>query len=492
MIIKETRPIHPFNAFAAIRRLDMPFIFAGGVFKRRYSFVGASPFAIVRTTAQGTEVNDLNGRIDSSKTYKDPFEAIKVLISAYAPKEPGPLPFNSGAVGYFAYDLKDVLAAKPSHAKKAGKHGLGLCLSVIGFYSSLYVYDHEENKGYITYMETEKGNSRHSIKEALENLDGADFFPLQCQPSAGATGAQPFAKMDVRPAKAGFSSDTSKEEYLSSIKKAHEYISNGDIYQINLSHRLELPWDGDGFSLFASLLEKRPSPMNSYIDFKDFELISNSPERFLRADRGSAETSPIKGTRPRGNTPDEDAALVKELLSSEKERAEHVMIVDLERSDLGMAAEKGTVEVEDFGKIETFAKLHHMVSTVRARLRADVGPIGCLKAMFPGGSVTGAPKIRAMEIIAELEKTPRGIYTGCIGWIDFSTRLDMAIAIRTAVYKDKTLYLNVGGGIVADSDPEAEYEETLLKAKDFLDILGLKKDGSNPPAPTALNMRGQA
>ncbi|MEK7678988.1 MAG: aminodeoxychorismate synthase component I, partial [Deltaproteobacteria bacterium] len=287
----------------------------------------------------------------------------------------------------------------------------------------------------------------------------------------------PFAKMEVRPAKSGFSSDTSKEEYLSSIKKAHEYISNGDIYQLNLSHRLKIPWHGDGFSLFAALLDKRPSPMNSYIDFGDFELISNSPERYLRADAKSAETSPIKGTRPRGNTPDEDALLVKELLSSEKERAEHVMIVDLERNDLGMAAEKGTVEVPDFCKIETFAGLHHLVSTVKARLRADTGPIGCLKAMFPGGSVTGAPKIRAMEIIAELEKTPRGIYTGCIGWIDFSSRLDMAIAIRTAVYKDNALYLNVGGGIVADSDPEAEYEETLLKAKDFLDILGLKKDG---------------
>ncbi len=465
MIIKETRPIHPFNAFAALRRLHMPFIFAGGVFKRRYSFVGAAPFATIKTTCEGTEVNDQNGRDYSSKTYKDPFEAIKDVISAYAPKEHGPLPFNIGAAGYFAYDLKDVLAKKPSHAKKAGKNALGLPLSIVGFYGSLYVYDHQENKGYITSMETEKSGSRRGIQETLETL------------SLDEAACAPFAKMEVRPAKSGFSSDTSKEEYLSSIKKAHEYISNGDIYQLNLSHRLKIPWHGDGFSLFAALLDKRPSPMNSYIDFGDFELISNSPERYLRADAKSAETSPIKGTRPRGNTPDEDALLVKELLSSEKERAEHVMIVDLERNDLGMAAEKGTVEVPDFCKIETFAGLHHLVSTVKARLRADTGPIGCLKAMFPGGSVTGAPKIRAMEIIAELEKTPRGIYTGCIGWIDFSSRLDMAIAIRTAVYKDNALYLNVGGGIVADSDPEAEYEETLLKAKDFLDILGLKKDG---------------
>lgn len=466
MIIKETRPIHPFNAFAALRRLDMPFIFAGGVFKRRYSFVGAAPFATIKTTCEGTAVNALDGRIDSSKAYKDPFEAIEDVMSAYAQEKHGPLPFNFGAAGYFAYDLKDILERKPSNTKKAGKDALGLPLSIVGFYGSLYVYDHQENKGYITSMETEKGGSRRAVQETLETLS-LDDDEAACAP---------FARMAVMPAKSGFSSDTSKEEYLSSIKKAHEYISNGDIYQLNLSHRLKIPWHGDGFSLFAALLDKRPSPMNSYIDFGDFELISNSPERYLRADRGSAETSPIKGTRPRGNTPDEDALLVKELLSSEKERSEHVMIVDLERNDLGMAAEKGTVEVSDFCKIETFAGLHHLVSTVKARLRAEIGPIGCLKAMFPGGSITGAPKIRAMEIIAELEKTPRGIYTGCIGWIDFSSRLDMAIAIRTAVYKDNALYLNVGGGIVADSDPEAEYEETLLKAKDFLDILGLKKD----------------
>ncbi len=463
MLIKETRPVHPFNAFAAVRRLPMPFMFAGGVFKRRYSFVGASPFATIRTTDKGAVVNDRSGLVHASKAYEDPFQAISDVICAYAPRSNGPFPFNGGGVGFFAYDLKDILMKRrTSQARDMRGGGLGLPLSVMGFYGSIYVYDHEEDKGYITSLESGKDGGIECALEALSEDEAA---------------CAPFAGMDVAPAKSGFSSDTPKEAYLSSIRKAHEYIEGGDIYQINLSHRLKIPWDGDGFSLFAALLEKRPSPMNSYIDFGDFELVSNSPERFLRADASEAETSPIKGTRPRGDTPDEDAALVRELLSSEKERAEHVMIVDLERSDLGMAAEKGTVEVEDFCKIETFAGLHHMVSTIRARLRDDAGPIGCMKAMFPGGSVTGAPKIRAMEIIAELEKTPRGIYTGCIGWIDFSSRLDMAIAIRTAIYKDKALYLNVGGGIVADSDPVAEYDETLLKAKDFLDILGVKRDG---------------
>jgi para-aminobenzoate synthetase component 1 len=211
------------------------------------------------------------------------------------------------------------------------------------------------------------------------------------------------------------------------------------------------------------------------MDFGGFQVISNSPERMLMKNGRVIETSPIKGTRRRGNTVDEDNALIGELRLSDKERAEHVMIVDLERSDLGQVSAPGSVKVLEFGRIATYPHLHHMVSTIRGTLRPEVDAPEALKRVFPGGSITGAPKIRAMQIIAELEPCRRGLYTGAMGWIGFNGDMDMAMAIRTAVVKDGLLHLGVGGGIVADSKAEDEYEETLLKATDFLGALGVKR-----------------
>jgi para-aminobenzoate synthetase component 1 len=205
------------------------------------------------------------------------------------------------------------------------------------------------------------------------------------------------------------------------------------------------------------------------MDMGDFQIISNSPERLLKTEGTSAETSPIKGTRPRGRTPEEDKRFIWALKNSAKERAEHVMIVDLERSDLGAVSAPGSVNVTEFEAVKTFPGLHHMVSTISSTLESS--SLECLRAIFPGGSVTGAPKIRAMEIIDELENAPRGLYTGGLGWVDFSGDMDMTMAIRTAVYKDGALYLSVGSGIVADSKPEEEYDETILKAKDFFDAI---------------------
>jgi anthranilate/para-aminobenzoate synthase component I len=205
------------------------------------------------------------------------------------------------------------------------------------------------------------------------------------------------------------------------------------------------------------------------MDCGAFKIISNSPERLLKVEDGIVETQPIKGTRPRGSTDEEDRRFMEELKNSTKERAEHVMVVDLERNDLGRVSIPGSIEVRDFEKIETYPVLHHMVSTVRGRLKPGMDGPMALRASFPGGSVTGAPKIRAMEIIDELEPNLRGIYTGGVGFIDFNGSMDISMAIRTALYKDGRLHLNVGGGIVADSVPEDEYEETILKARDFLE-----------------------
>lgn len=264
----------------------------------------------------------------------------------------------------------------------------------------------------------------------------------------------------------------SRAEYLQAIRKVKDYIAAGDCYQVNLSQRFSAPWSGAPWELYQRLREASPAPYAAYLDCGDHQILSSSPELFLKIRDGIVETRPIKGTRPRGATPTEDAALAQELLHSEKDRAELVMIVDLERNDLGRVCEFGSVRVPELMRLETYANVHHLVSTVRGKLRPEVGPLDCLRAAFPGGSITGAPKIRAMEIIDELEPCRRGVYTGAIGWVDGRGNAEWSIAIRTMTLKDGRAHFHVGSGIVADSDPEAEYEETLTKASGMLKALG--------------------
>ncbi|MEK6531660.1 MAG: aminodeoxychorismate synthase component I, partial [Deltaproteobacteria bacterium] len=291
----------------------------------------------------------------------------------------------------------------------------------------------------------------------------------------GGTGHSPQSgDISVNPAAAAYLSNFTRQEYINAVNAAKGYIAAGDIYQINLSQRLEIQWEGDPFRLYSTLVEKNPAPFSSFLDLKDFQILSCSPERLLKISGDMATTMPIKGTRPRGKTPDEDKKFLDELKSSGKEAAEHVMIVDLERNDLGAICEAGTIEVPEFGGITAYPHLYHMVSTVRGRLNKGINSIHALKKIFPGGSVTGAPKIRAMEIIDELEKAPRGVYTGGIGWAGFNGAMDMSMAIRTAIFRGDVMRLSVGGGIVADSVPEHEYSETLLKASDFFRPLGIK------------------
>jgi len=255
------------------------------------------------------------------------------------------------------------------------------------------------------------------------------------------------------------------DDYERAVRRALDYIVAGDIYQVNLSQRFQTPFSNDPFSAYLMLRRANPAPFAAYLNFPELQVLSASPERFLRFDPAEriVETRPIKGTRARGRTTAEDAALRAELQASKKDRAENVMIVDLERNDLGRVAEIASVAVTGLCELESYATVHHLTSTVQARLRTGLGVVDLLRATFPGGSITGAPKVRAMEIIDELEPTARGIYTGAIGYIGSDESLDLNIAIRTAVIKDKTVYFQVGGGIVADSDPAAEYEETLHK-----------------------------
>jgi len=463
----------PTEAFRAVSTMDMPFILGGAPCPaHRYSVVGAGPFMRLTLPAEGgtMEIRDMPPWLRDTMRgipLNDPFDVLSRVMGALKGARAraggsGPFPFSGGAAGIFSYDLKDIIFKLPPNGPEKKGRGIGLPLMDIGIYNNLYVYDHEEERGYF-------------ISPARED-DAAEDFQRRIEGAGTGTRPTPGAVPgSVRQGDAPprLSSNTTRDAYLQGLKRAKEYIAAGDIYQANLSQRLSAPFTGEPFGLYEALIKENPTPFSSYFDPGGFQVISNSPERLLRMEGSAMETCPIKGTRPRGMTPAEDTRLMEELARSPKERAEHVMIVDLERNDLGMVSLPGTVQVENFQEIQTFTRLHHMVSTVRGTAPAGADPVLILKKIFPGGSITGAPKIRAMEIIEELESVPREIYTGSAGYIDFSGNADLSILIRTAVIKDNKIILHVGGGIVADSDPGAEYDETILKAMDFLSLLNL-------------------
>jgi para-aminobenzoate synthetase component 1 len=268
-------------------------------------------------------------------------------------------------------------------------------------------------------------------------------------------------------------SNFSHEEYLKAVENVREYIRAGDIFQVNLSQRFEADLNIPPYELYQRLRKINPAPFASYLGFDGVSVVGASPERFLKVQGDWVETRPIKGTRPRGKSEAEDRALADELLASIKDRAENVMIVDLERNDLGRVCRYGTVRVTELAILETYPTVFHLTSTVKGRLCEDKDRIDLLKATFPGGSITGAPKVRAMEIIDELESTRRSVYTGSIGYLSFSGEMDLNIVIRTFLVKGGRAYFQVGGGIIYDSEPEAEYVETLDKARALIQALNL-------------------
>lgn len=448
MLVECIKNIRPPEAFSSLRRLDYPFILYGWRYDgKRHSYAGAMPLTLFTT--------------DAAAFGKDPFDEISTLLEGYGCREKPPFPFSGGICGYFSYDLKNGLEpfigrALNRNFPREADDKIPDC--VAGFYDPIYVYDHEGKNAYVVSMLGDKKRFKTFI-DALRDGTGHS-------PQSGDIG--------VNPAAAAYSSNFTRQEYINAVNAAKGYISAGDIYQINLSQRLEIQWMGDPFALYSTLIEKNPAPFSSFLDLKDFQILSCSPERLLKISGDLATTMPIKGTRPRGKTPDEDKKFLDDLKSSGKEAAEHVMIVDLERNDLGTICEAGTIEVPEYRCITAYPHLYHMISTVSGRLKKGINSLHALKKIFPGGSVTGAPKIRAMEIIDELEKAPRGVYTGGIGWAGFNGNMDMSMAIRTAVFRGHVMRLSVGGGIVADSVPEHEYSETLLKASDFFKPLGVK------------------
>ena len=470
----ETCKANPVDVFRKLYHRPYSF-FLDSCGLNRYSYVGADPFALIK--AQGNKVEIVQDSMIRVSNF-DIFSVLSsILTEFYSPasRAKGRLfPFQGGAVGYFGYELKNQLEELPR--KKAVAPITPD--SIFGLYDTIFTYDHKTNKGYIFSSGLPEKNKRLRQARAKERIHQflkdiktgcSEKLPLAHPSPLMGEGKGVGADSGIQ----NFKSNFTRSGYIRTIQSIQRYIAAGDIYQANLSQRLSIDFHGDPLLFYSKLRTINPAQFGAFLNNGDFQIISNSPERLLKVSNGIAETSPIKGTRPRGKNLKEDRALIQELRTNAKELAEHIMIVDLERNDLGKVCEYDSIKVQPMHKIYTYATLHHMVSTVSGKLRDGINPLDCVKAVFPGGSVTGAPKIRAMEIIERLEPTPRGLYTGGIGYIDFSENMDMAMTIRTGVLKDNRLYLSVGGGIVADSNPEKEYEETILKASAFLRAMGV-------------------
>jgi para-aminobenzoate synthetase component 1 len=422
----------------------------------RYSLIGANPFLVFQSKNQ--EVQIIAGRKRLNLTGK-PLDLLREYFNRYQVINPTSLPFVGGAVGYFSYDLNRQIERLPS----ISRDDTGIPDCCLGFYDWVIVCDHQENKVYAAATGLPETDAIKAQKQAAAKIKklkrviegGSKDVPLPVLPTGETLLRSNFAK----------------EDYCQALRRGIDYIYAGDIYQVNLSQRFAGEFTGDPAGLYRHLRDINPAPFAAYLGFGEVFVVSSSPERYLKVTSDLVETRPIKGTRPRGKTPEEDRALQEELINSVKDRAELVMIVDLERNDLGRVCKPGSVEVTELFTLESYATVHHLVATVVGRLAKDKDLIDLLKASFPGGSITGAPKIRAMEIIEELEPTRRNIYTGSIGYLGFDGNMDLNIAIRTMVIKDRQVYFQAGGAIVADSVPEDEYQETLDKARAMIKAL---------------------
>jgi len=442
----------------------------------RYSFLGSEPFLVM--SSRGSEITLVRGQKHEAQ-HGNPFDAMgKLLVMYKLDRCPAPVPFLGGAVGYFSYDLCHFIERLPSTAID----DLKLPESYFAFYDVIMAFDHMEGRAYLIatgFPETEEGQRLRRAKMRLEEMK-AWLCPSH---SVIAGEAKQSSDRDCFVAAAPrndwknkeilLKSNFTPEEYIKAVDRVREYIAAGDVFQVNLSQRFEADLKIPPYELYKRLRLVNPAPFASYLNFQGVTIVSASPERFLKVQGGLVETRPIKGTRPRGEDPAEDERLAQELTQSTKDRAENVMIVDLERNDLGRVCRYGTVNVTELAILETFPTVFHLTSTVVGRLRRGKSNIDLLKATFPGGSIIGAPKVRAMEIIDELEPTKRSVYTGSIGYLSFNEDMDINIVIRTFLIKEGKAYFQVGGGIIYDSDSEAEYVETLDKAKALIQALQL-------------------
>ncbi len=427
----------------------------------RYSFLGWDPFLILKTKGFQAIIEEKGkGKVP---VLDNPWNAIRRLLLRYRQPlgQPQPLPFMGGAVGYLAYDLGRYVERLPQWAKD----DLPFPETYLAFHGTVVGIDHQEGKVYVvTHGFPASGSAAYQL--ARTRLEEVKERLSRVRPLPTLNTRKNNERDDV-------SSLFTRETYCRAVERAKDYIAAGDIFEVNLSQRFETRLSFHPWELYLRLRKYNPAPFSAYLPLEEGVIVSSSPERFLRVSQGQVETRPIKGTRPRGRTPDEDQALRKELWESEKDRAELVMIIDLERNDLGRVCEVGSVKVPELFVLEEYASVFHLVSTITGVLRKDKDMVDLWRATFPGGSITGAPKVRAMEIIEELEPVRRSAYTGSLGYVGFDGEADWNILIRTFLLTGERAYFQTGGAVTADSDPLREYQETLDKAHGLLKALGL-------------------
>lgn len=438
----------PVSAFLKINRGGYSFLLEsveGGERLARYSFIGTEPYRLL--TVKGEDK-------------VQPLSLISEELSRYRVIPVGGLPrFCGGAVGYLAYETVNRFEKLPSPESDP----LGLPEALFMFVDTLLIFDHVTHRIKVLSHVHLDGDIETAYQKAVDRIDDLVNRLSQPLPQSRHYKASSGPVVDSKPV-----SNLSREEFESGVLKIKEYITAGEAIQVVLSQRLAQPTRATPFEIYRALRTINPSPYMFFLDLKDFHIIGASPEILVRVEDGMVMTRPLAGTRPRGETPAEDDSLEKELRSDEKERAEHIMLVDLGRNDIGRVSQPGTVNVSDLMNVERYSHVMHMVTHVQGRLRDDLTAFDALRACFPAGTVSGAPKVRAMEIIAELEPEKRGPYAGAAGYFSFSGNMDMAIAIRTMVMTKGIAYTQAGCGIVYDSLPEREYEETLNKARALL------------------------
>ncbi len=440
-------------------------LLSGGLLRasdeNRYSILAWDPFIVLSGKNDASRVVTALGVYELSR---DPLAAFEMVCRSLRPNFGlEGYPFLGGAVGYFSYDLKNCIEKLPVTVED------DICLPDLFLFwpRRIEVYDRKLRKLSRIVLRC-LGSFRPEGDDVAvcvpSGFSSADLKPVGNSSCASVCGALRF---EVGPLESSFSHG----DYLLALKKVKDYIGNGDVYQVNLSQRFSFPFKGDPFELWKSLFDVNPAPFYAYVNGGDHQILSTSMERFLWRRGQFIETRPIKGTRKRGATPEEDRELKAELLGSPKDDAELSMIVDLLRNDLGRICRAGTVRVAEHKRLETYENVHHLISIVTGELKDGITPGQILRATFPGGSITGCPKIRAMEIIDKLESHARHVYTGSIGYIGWHDNLDLNIAIRTAIVKEGSCYFSVGGGVIYDSVEEEEYRETFHKGRTLLNLI---------------------
>jgi len=434
------------------QRLDATTAMPGSQYGR-YDILVADPFITFTTEEQHTVIHTRERSYTSSD---DPFDLIKQALLPYQATATD-LPFSGGAIGYFGYDL----ARRLERIENKASNTDAIASMQVGIYDWAVLVDHRNKTACLVShgFDPKTRAHWHTLCAAFD----ATFLPQ-------------FANQQKFKLDSAVASNMDEAAYALAFNKIQRYIHEGDCYQVNLAQRFSAKASGDGWQAYQKLREISPAPFMAYLNFGNMQVLSGSPERFLQVQQGSVETRPIKGTRPRADNPVLDAQYAQDLQSSLKDRAENLMIVDLLRNDIGKNCETGSVRADKLFQLQSFANVHHLVSIVTGRLQAGKSALDLLRGCFPGGSITGAPKLRSMQIIEELEPHRRGVYCGAIGYIGFDGNMDTNIAIRTAVYLHHDddvgeISFHAGGGIVADSDLQKEYKETLDKASSMLKVM---------------------